>query len=81
MQDSRLFDSFYLTPEEAARYMKVSGRTFRARVREYKIPRYSPARNRYRVEDLDAFMRDEWHFLGKRDKEIFPHEYKPISVV
>lgn len=53
----------YKTADEAAAYIRKGLSTFRGYVRRYKIPRHGPAKDRYRVDDLDAFMADCTCFL------------------
>lgn len=53
----------YKTADEAAAYIRKGLSTFRGYVRKYKIPRHGPAGDRYRIEDLEAFMADCTCFL------------------
>lgn len=59
------FASPYKTTEEAAAYIRKGLSTFRKYVRQYQIPRHGPSGDRYRVEDLDAFMADSHRFIGQ----------------
>lgn len=53
----------YKTADEAAAYIRKGLSTFRGYVRKYKIPRHGPAKDRYRIDELDAFMADCTCFL------------------
>jgi hypothetical protein len=48
----------YLSLTAAAAHCDYSPSRFRVLAREYAIPTYGPSGNRYKVADLDEWMRD-----------------------
>ncbi len=72
----------YKTTEEAAAYIRKGLSTFRGYVRRYKIPRHGPAGDRFRTEDLDAFMVDCNYFLhsARRSQIREKSSFTPVSI-
>lgn len=81
MQNNLAPISPYLTPAEAATHLNVAARTLRDYARKFKIPKYGPFRNRYKVEDLDAFMADPSAFLtGRKTSPKNFRDFTPVRV-
>lgn len=81
MPTSYAINSPYKTTEEAAAYIRKGLSTFRGYVRRYKIPRHGPAGDRFRTEDLDAFMADCNCFLHPvRRKVREKTSFTPVSI-
>ncbi len=53
----------YLTQHQAAEFLSYAPRTFRELSKKYYLPTYGPRRNRFRKEDLEAFMSNPVIFL------------------
>ena len=53
----------FFTPQQAAEYLSYAPRTFRELSKKYLLPTYGPRRNRFRKEDLEAFMSNPVIFL------------------
>ncbi|WP_243438180.1 helix-turn-helix domain-containing protein [Fundidesulfovibrio soli] len=53
----------FLTQAQAAEYLSFAPRTFRDLSKKYLLPTYGPKRNRFRKEDLEAFMSNPVIFL------------------
>jgi len=60
--------SSFLTTAQAAAYVGYGLRAFRDLHKRYQLPTYGPRRNRFRKEDLDAFMAAPVTFLEKSVK-------------
>lgn len=56
----------YLNLKQAAAYLGYAVSTFRAYASSWNIPRMGPRRNRFRKEDLDAWMQNPAVFRRQR---------------
>lgn len=68
----------YLNQGEAAEFCGYCRNTFRAFAEKYDIPRYGPKKDRYRPEDLDAFMANPEAFHNPI--RIRRAGFKPVEV-
>lgn len=59
----------YLNQGEAASYCGYCRNTFRSYAEEYAIPAYGPKKNRFKANDLDAFMADPEAFYDPFDDQ------------
>ncbi len=57
----------YLNLKQAAAYLGYAVSTFRAYASSWNIPRMGPRRNRFRKEDLDAWMANPAAFKRQRE--------------
>ncbi|ABM29792.1 helix-turn-helix transcriptional regulator [Nitratidesulfovibrio vulgaris] len=57
----------YLNLKQAAAYLGYAVSTFRAYASSWDIPRMGPRRNRFRKEDLDAWMANPAAFKRQRE--------------
>lgn len=58
-------DTPFLTTEEAAQYVRYSVVQFKRHVEAYRIPSYGPQGNRFRRDELDAWMENPGAFKRK----------------
>jgi hypothetical protein len=55
----------YLNLKNAAVYCGFnSARSFSRIINDYELPKYGPSRNRYKVSDLDEFMKSPSSFVA-----------------
>ena len=59
----------YLNIKEAAKYCCYNAAYFGRVMETYKIPKYGPKKNRIKITDLDAWM---------KNPEIFIHVYNNL---
>lgn len=70
----------YLNTKQAAALLGYSVSTFRIYAMRGDIPRYGPKRNRFRKEDLDAFMEDPNIFRATRTTQRRREGFTPVRI-
>lgn len=73
--------SAYLTATQSAAYLGYHVKTFRGLAFNGFIPRYGLKNNRYRKEDLDAFMLNPYVFIAtKKSTPCFKTSFSPVTL-
>ena len=70
----------YMNTKQAAAYLGYSASTFREYALRGAIPRCGPRRNRFRKEDLDAFMEDPNVFRTNRTTQRRRDGFTPVRI-
>ncbi|WCB45182.1 helix-turn-helix transcriptional regulator [Nitratidesulfovibrio vulgaris] len=70
----------YLNLKQAAAYLGYAVSTFRAYASSWNIPRMGPRRNRFRKEDLDAWMQNPAVFHGGSTKKRKRSGFTPVQL-
>lgn len=70
----------YVKMADAAEYCGYSETQFKRLSAKYSIPAFGPMKNRYRVEDLDAFMSDPDSFKAAPAPRRRSGSFTPVVV-
>ena len=70
----------YMNMKQAAAYLGFAVSTFRAYASSWSIPRLGPKRNRFRKEDLDAWMQNPAVFHGGAPKKRKRSGFTPVQL-
>lgn len=70
----------YMNTKQAAAHLGYSVSTFRSYAMRGDIPRYGPKLNRFRKEDLDAFMEDPNVFRYNRITSRRREGFTPVRI-
>lgn len=70
----------YVNAKIAAAYCNYGESTFRAFVEQWKIPRYGPKRNRYKITDLDKFMANPSCFMFGTHTTRHKNGFTPVAI-
>lgn len=70
----------YMNLKQAAAYLGFAVSTFRAYASSWNIPRLGPKRNRFRKEDLDAWMQNPAVFHGGAPKKRKRSGFTPVQL-
>jgi len=70
----------YVKLSDAAEYCGYSETQFKRLSAKYGIPRFGPMKNRFKVEDLDAFMSDQDTFKKAPIPRRARGSFTPVTV-